>query len=177
MSGGKRAPAKSNAAAPSISQFERGARTAKLTPQAGKAAVKGQYRTAMAARAGHTFTDSVDIDTDFQVPEPSSVRWDYGLGLITAAGEELAVWVEPHPASGSGEVQKMIDKLAWLRAKLAISEFKELHRLTHMSAGSSANPFRWLAMTGAICIRPGSAEARRLALKGLGLPARHLVLP
>jgi hypothetical protein len=177
MSGGKRATSKPTTAAPPISQFDRGARTAKLTPHAGKAAVKGQYRAAMVARAGHAFTNSVDIDSDFLIAEPSSVRWDYGLGLKTAAGDELAVWVEPHPASGSGEVQKMIDKLAWLRAKLAHTEFKELHRLTHMGTGSSTNPFRWLAITGAICIRPGSSEARRLALKGLSLPARHLVLP
>ena len=176
MSGRKRAAAKP-ITAPLVSQFDQGARTAKLTPQAGKAAVKGQYRAAMVARSGHALTDSVDIDTDFQDAEPSSVRWDYGLGLKSVAGHELAVWVEPQPASGSGEVRKMIDKLAWLKVKLANTEFKELHRLTHMSPGSSANPFRWLAMTGAICIRPGSAEARRLALKGLGLPARHLVLP
>ena len=177
MSGGKRASAKSTVATPSTSQFEQGARTARLTPHAGKAAVKGRYRSAMVARAGHAFTTSVDIDTDFQAAEPSSVRWDYGLGLKNAAGHELAVWVEPHPASGSGEVQRMIDKLAWLRAKLANAEFKELHRLTHTSNSGSANPFRWLAMTGAICIRPGSAEARRLALKGLGPPSRRLELP
>lgn len=162
---------------PTNSQFERAARAAALTAHVGKAAVKGQYRAVMAAREGYSFTDSVDIDTDLQPIEPGTVRWDYGLGLRDSAGHELAVWVEPHPASGSGEVQRMIDKLEWLKAKLARTEFAELRRLTEVTIGREAHPFRWLAMTGAISIRPGSSEARRLALKGLGLPTRHLVLP
>ena len=93
--------------------------------------------------------------------------------MRSEAGQELLVWLEAHPASSTGEVQKMLDKLAWLKAKLAQPDFDGLRTLEH-----KVSAYRWLAMTGAIRILPNSRrEARRLAQAGLSSPQRHVELP
>jgi len=135
-------------------------------------AVKTAYRAGLALRPGHRYTVSVDLDGHFSGIEANAARWDYGIGCVGETGKESVVWVEAHPASSTGEVQKMLDKLAWLRSKLDLPEFVPLKKLAHEGA-----PFRWLAMTGAVRILPNSHEARRLARAGLSSPQRRIDLP
>ncbi len=159
-----------------VSEFENAAGAAGLTTSVGKSAVKNQYQSGIAVGPGVRFTASLDIDTAFQTSEPQASRWDYGLGLQKKGSGEMAVWIEPHPASSHSEVSKIIAKLDWLEAKLALPAFKDLKRLTEKSAQAGILRFHWLAMTGDNRIRPGSTEARMLSKRGLRLPSRHLVL-
>ncbi len=158
------------------SQFESAATAAGLKAMPGKSAVKGQYQAGITCGPGLSFNASVDIDQGYQAAEPQANRWDYGLGLKTRKGDEFAVWVEPHPASSTSEVAKIMAKLDWLEHKLAQPDFKGLDTLTQKSAQADVPRFHWLAMTGAIRIRPGSREAALLSRRGLRLPSRHLVL-
>jgi hypothetical protein len=158
------------------SEFESAATAAGLKAFPGKSAVKSLYQPGIAIGPGLSFTASVDIDLACQAAEPQANRWDYGLGLRDQKGEEFAVWIEPHPASSTGEVAKIIAKLDWLERKLAQPGFKGLKALTQKSAQANVPRFHWLAMTGDIRIRPGSREAALLSKRGLRLPSRHLVL-
>lgn len=158
------------------SEFEGAATAAGLKVLPGKSAVKGQYQPGIAVGPGLSFTASVDIDLDCQAAEPQANRWDYGLGLRNQKGEEFAVWIEPHPASSTGEVAKIIAKLDWLERKLAQPGFKDLKALTQKSAQADVPRFHWLAMTGDIRIRAGSREAALLSKRGLRIPSRHLLL-
>jgi hypothetical protein len=158
------------------SAFERAASTAGLTASKGKGAVKHQYQAGIASGASLKFTGSVDIDEECRVTEPESHRWDYGLGLQRNGESEFAVWVEPHPASSTGEIAKIIAKLDWLERKLERPEFKDLEALTRRAAQAGVFRFHWLAMTGDIRIRPGSREAAVLSKRGLRLPTRYLAL-
>ena len=166
------APRRSSRPAPTVSAFEQAAQVAGLQAQPGLGAIKAEYRAGIALRSGHRHTASLDIDASFLTAEPTSPRWDYSIGIRSGAGQELLVWLEAHPASSTGEVQKMLDKLAWLRAKLAHPDFASMHALT-----PKVSAYRWLAMTGAIRILPNSREARRLAQAGLSPPQRHVELP
>ena len=175
MTGPKRA-ASSVPATKKLTAFELASVKAGLTVQPGKRAVKNEYRGGVTVRAAHKFLASVDLDTDLKGKEPGAHRWDYGLGLIDRRGDESAWWIEPHPASSTGEVSTMLAKLEWLTTTLKTPEFAKLQALTD-AARLKGIAFRWLAMSGAICIRPGSSQARRLALRGLATPTRHVVLP
>ncbi len=158
------------------SAFACAARTAGLTASKGKSAVKHQYQAGITNGPSLKFTGSVDMDESCRVAEPESHRWDYGLGIQRNSESEFAVWVEPHPASSTGEVSKIIAKLDWLERKLGQPEFKDLKALTSRAAQAGVLRFHWLAMTGDIRIRPGSREAAMLSKRGLRLPTRHLVL-
>lgn len=158
--------------APPVSAFEQAAQIAGMQTQPGLGAVKAEYRAGVALRSGHRHTASLDMDASFLPAEPASPRWDYGIGIRSQTGQELLVWLEAHPASSTGEVQKMLDKLAWLKAKLAQPDFDGMRTLTPQGSA-----YRWLAMTGAIRILPNSREARRLAQAGLSSPQRHVELP
>ena len=158
------------------SGFERAASTAGLTASKGKGAVKHQYQAGIASGASLKFTGSVDMDEACRAAEPESHRWDYGLGLQRNGESEFAVWVEPHPASSTGEIAKIIAKLDWLERKLERPEFKDLEALTRRAAQAGVFRFHWLAMTGDIRIRPGSREAAVLSKRGLRLPTRYLAL-
>ena len=45
---------------------------------------------------------------------PNAERWDYGIGLSAPKNTERVLWLEPHHA-GSGQTDKVIKKLQWLR--------------------------------------------------------------
>jgi hypothetical protein len=147
-----------------------------LAPQPGKQALKSSHREAVQLAAGASFSGSVDIDTHFEPTEGNTRRWDYGLGVL--AGKALAYWIEPHPASSTGEAKVMLEKLDWLRGKLGSASFEALLRMTEAALEASGEtPFRWVATTGEISINRGSREARLIAAKGLAFPARSLRLP
>ena len=173
---GRKAKNTTTPAPANTSAFERAATIAGLTASKGKGAVKHQYQAGITCGPLVKFTGSVDIDEGCRVAEPESHRWDYGLGLQRNGESEFAVWVEPHPASSTGEVAKIIAKLDWLERKLERPEFKDLKALTRRSAQAGVLRFHWLAMTGDIRIRPGSREAAILTKRGLRLPTRYLAL-
>lgn len=160
------------------SAFENASVKAGIPHLNGKAAIQAVSRSRIECSPDMAFTHSVDLDSHFQASEPGSARWDYGVGVKHRSGQELAFWIEPHPASSTGEVQKMLDKLAWLKAKLARPEFSEFKSLSDATALKGITPFRWqTTVDGAIRITANSKEARQLALKGLSMPTRHVSLP
>ena len=158
--------------------FTQAATRAGLTTHAGKRAVQGVYQRGVNVKAGFAHTQSIDLDAHFAAVEPHAMRWDYGLGLRTTAGVEMAVWLEPHPASSSSEVNRILSKLTWLKAKLDSASFSGLRALRDVAAQHGKFPYRWLVtQTGGISIAPNSKEAKRLALAGLDQPRRQVRLP
>lgn len=155
--------------------FMAAATAAGLDPKVGKTAVKGEYRPSIVSGSTASLAGSVDVDLTFENSEPNAARWDYGLG-VRKGSEEMAFWVEAHPASSTGEVGRMLQKLEWLKSKLGEPTFASLSALTRQAQEAGA-AFRWLARTGDIRIRPGSREANLLAQRGLAFPKRHVVLP
>lgn len=162
-------------AKPAVSQFVAAATLAGLPVQPGKGALDSSYRP-MVDTSAATFTASVDMDLAFLASEPQSPRWDYGIGIAEAGNIEKAFWLEPHPASSTGEVQRMLAKLDWLKEKLALPQFSDLRQLTQRASAAGNPVYIWLH-SGANRILPNSREARLLASKGLSLPRRHITLP
>lgn len=155
--------------------FEAVAVAAGLPAMAGLNAVQGTYRSSISASTGAVFSGSVDMDQHFLVSEPHANRWDYGAG-VNKGDTEMAFWIEPHPASSTGEVDVMLRKLVWLKGKLGQTPYAQLRARTDHAATSGYVPYRWLA-SGSIRIRAGSAEALRLAKAGLAMPTRRVALP
>ena len=142
-----------------------------LDGKPGKKAVKAEYRDQLVLGGTASFTGSVDLDEHFKEPEPHANRWDYGVGFNT--GIDFALWIEPHPASGSGEVAVMIRKLEWLEVKLKKAEFRDLAELTRSARENDVIPFRWL-YKGKTSFRVGGKEEKQLAQKGMRLPERRI---
>lgn len=160
-----------------ISGFDSAAGDAGLVPKAGKEAVEGSYRAQIQVTKGGVFTGSVDVDGHFRPTEPQSHRWDYGIGIQLTNGQELVCWVEPHPASSTGQVSKMLEKLAWLKSKLDTPAFKKLKDMTQAS-GHTGSPYFWLRTVSGECrISANSKEARLLALHGMRMPTQQVALP
>ena len=157
------------------SQFKNAAAVAGIETRAGKAAIKAEYRAAVSIASPWRHTESVDLDAHFEKSEPNASRWDYGIG-VAHGDTELIVWVEPHPASSTGEVKRMVEKVLWLKGKLNLPAFAQLRRLTDATVKSKRSPYRWLH-SGALQIARGSKEARTLAMAGIDFPARQLKLP
>lgn len=157
------------------SQFKQAALRAGIEPQSGKRAIKGEHRSAVSVSPPWTHTESVDLDAHFEKSEPNACRWDYGLG-VGRDGAELVIWVEPHPASSTGEVKRLVEKVKWLKCKLRLPEFKQLKDLTDATTTEGHIPYRWLH-SGSLQIIRGSKEARTLALAGIDFPARQVKLP
>lgn len=159
----------------SDSRFSQAVLAAGLEPLEGKTAIKGEYRARVDASAGSRFVGSVDMDAAFVASEAQASRWDYGVG-IHKDGQELAFWIEPHPASSTSEVGRMLRMLDWIESKLREPAYSDLRRLTGF-ARRTGLAFHWLAMTGAIRIVPNSQQAKQLAMRGLSQPRRYLRLP
>ncbi len=94
-------------------------------------------------------------------------RWDYGIGL-GLEHRVFVIWVEVHRAD-TGEVDKVIEKLKWLKAWLR-NEAPELYQMT------PENAFYWVSANG-VDITSNSAQARRLFSAGLTMPTHVLKVP
>jgi hypothetical protein len=151
------------------------AERAGVAARSGKGAIKAEYRAAIFATPPWTHTESIDLDAHFEHGEPNACRWDYGVGIKHGTVEFL-VWVEPHPASSTGEVKRLVDKVNWLRTKLNTPAFKELSTLTDATVTAGYSAYRWLH-AGALQIARGSKEARALARAGVGFPSRQIKMP
>jgi hypothetical protein len=109
--------------------FPSAAQSAGLTAKVGKRAIENRYRSNIEATNGISITYSVEIDSAFVANEPNASRWDYGVGL-SKGNKILAVWVESHGATSTGEVDKMIAKLNWLKGKLCTRQWADLRALS-----------------------------------------------
>ncbi len=156
------------------SAFATSAISAGLQPQSGKSAVPQTYRPMIEAATGIKLTESVDIDAAFAVAEPNDPRWDYGVG-VEAGQQERAYWVEPHPASSTSEVDRMLKKVAWLQNKLKQSSFAGLDKLTKATRATGQTAFIW-TYSGDNRIPRDSQLARRLQREGLTMPCRKIEL-
>lgn len=58
-------------------------------------------------------TGSLALDDVLKAAFPNANRWDYGIGLPAAKGEQV-LWLEVHHAA-SGETDRVIRKLQWLK--------------------------------------------------------------
>jgi hypothetical protein len=158
------------------SAFEAAARRAGLPVEPGKGALLRHDKEVLGAKHTKTkFTASVNIDAAFLASEPNHCRWDYGVGIKPDGENEFALWVEPHPASSTGEVKKLLAKLDWLQAKLDRPEFEPLKALTAECARQGHHRFHWVSPSH-VSIRPGSPEANMLAKRGLGMPTKRVVI-
>lgn len=158
------------------SEFSRACDVADVIHAVGKTAVHRTYRDGIVVAKGHGHTHSSDFDECHRVEHPQEHRWDYGLG-ISCGKSELAIWVEAHPASSTGEVSVMLAKLAWLQGLLKVRKYKALRDMTAATVSAGFLAYRWLAQTGTITVTPGSKEAKRLAAAGLAAPRRIVQLP
>lgn len=157
------------------SQFEKAAALAGIATQSGKGAIKAEYRAAIVTTPPWTHTKSIDLDAHFAKDEPHACRWDYGAGIKQGA-VELLVWIEPRPASSTGEVKRVVEKIKWLKEKLNSPAFRELSNLTDATVEKGHDAYRWLH-AGSLQIVRGSKEARALAQAGIAFPSRQLKLP
>jgi hypothetical protein len=178
MSRSKRSAATSpkaqQATATQTSEFAAASAAAGLTSQAGKGAIDPAYRAMIEPATDARLTHSVDIDTAFSRSEANATRWDYGIGVEAGQGER-AYWIEPHPASSTGEVDKMLQKLAWLKQKLSLPAYAGLKKLTGKTQASGNTAFIW-TYSGDNRIRPDSPLARKLRHAGLSMPCRRMEL-
>lgn len=154
-----------------MTEFLDAANAAGLNGKDGKQAIKTKYRGQVSVKDNAEFSGSVDLDEHFKATEPNDNRWDYGVGFNV--GHEFALWIEPHPASSSGEIAVMIKKLEWLKAKLQTPDFQGLADLTRAAKEKGEIPFRWL-YTGRMSFRRGSKQDKQLAQKGLKFPQRSI---
>ena len=72
----------------------------------------------------------------------------------------------------------MIRKLDWLKSKLKSPGYEDLAALTEAARtmivkNEKVYPFRWV-YKGKTSFRKGGSEAKKLALKGMGLPERSI---
>lgn len=105
---------------------------------------------------------SIDIDTACKHEDPLSDRWDYCIGYLN-----LAYFIEVHPAS-PGEVQKMIQKLNWLKKWL-----KE--KAPALDAIKAAHPYHWVHTAAGSTILPTSREYKLASTHGI-VPKREFAL-
>lgn len=160
------------------SKFSEAALRAGLHAFGGKSAIDSTYRDQILARDNHKYTASIDLDKHFVEQESNQQRWDYGVGIQTPIGVEMAFWIEPHPASSTRNVTEMIGKLRWLKMKLQLPHFGGLRELRDEAVSRADFPYRWLVThRGSIRVLPQSKAARQLAKAGLDQPRRTLRLP
>jgi hypothetical protein len=110
-------------------------------------------------------TGSLNLDAAVAQLCPNAARWDYGIGIKKTETTDKAIWVEVHPADAH-QVQKMIEKRAWLRNWLE-NRAPDLMALTQ---GDS--PYVWVASSG-VSFQQTSPQAKRLALEGITFPREH----
>jgi len=154
--------------------FQRAASNAGLSAKPGKGAIKARYRSLVEGKGTSTITHSIDLDGAFEEQESHANRWDYGMGMVQKR-THMAVWIELHSATSTGEVERVLQKLGWLRAKLA--DWHDLSALAQNEQKRGIQQFWWLVpRNGKMCFRSGSREAKQLAQSGMGMPVRKITL-
>jgi len=108
---------------------------------------------------------SLNLDAALAGLYPGQPRWDYGIGIKKTEFTDKAVWVEVHPADAN-QVQKMIDKLTWLKNWLN-NRARDLMTITENDF-----PYVWVA-SGRVSFQRTSPQAKRLALAGITFAGEH----
>ena len=109
---------------------------------------------------------SICLDDALKKMYPQAPRWDYGVGLEKEQ-KVLAIWVEVHPARSGGDVQSLLAKAHWLKARL--QESPKLQSMTQ-------KPFHWVA-SGTVKIPKTGSWRRQLSQNGIRFPRQRLRLP
>lgn len=154
--------------------FSDAATSAGLRTSTGKDAIERRYRSCIETAPGLAISHSVNIDDAYLKTEPQSSRWDYGIGLVEN-NRHFAIWIEPHGAASTHEVERVLHKLSWVKAKLRSRDWFELNSLTEASKERGLQQFWWL-VPGTVCFNAGSKEGKRLAQAGMRMPTKKVTL-
>jgi len=87
----------------------------KSTCKAGLGGLKAADAAHVTASASRSLLGSADVDAALKAADPQGARWDYVIGLRKGA-QDVACWVEVHPASGGKNANEIEQKLDWLKA-------------------------------------------------------------
>lgn len=128
--------------------------------QSGLQALKNEHHECITCRTPRLIAGSVDVDAALRASLPTAPRWDYAIGVTRDRKTDAVIWIEVHPASSTGEVKTMLNKLAWLKAWIAgeAPDFESMPR-----------EYVWVA-TGRVSIPAHSPQRRLLASQGLQFP-------
>jgi len=133
--------------------------------QAGIQALSAIDRDKLSFTNTRKISGSLNLDAAVAELYPNAPRWDYGIGIKKTEGSDKAIWVEVHPADAN-QVQKMIDKLGWLKNWLN-NRARDLMTITENDV-----PYVWVA-SGHVSFQRASPQAKRLALAGIRFPMEH----
>jgi hypothetical protein len=131
----------------------------------GLQAIRERDRGRLSCSDPRRLAGSVNLEEALKPQDPNEPLWDYGVGFSLSRTDDLAFWIEVHPAS-SLHVDEVLGKLAWLQSWLR-KDGKPLRPLR--------SRFCWLA-TGQVSFTRQSPQAKKLAQKGLEFPVKHLPL-
>ncbi len=131
----------------------------------GLQALRPSDRKKIDCEDNRSLADSVCLDDALIRKYPQAARWDYGIGL--KKGQHVqAFWVEVHPARSGEDVQSIVDKAKWLKAR--IKESPDLWAMTH-------TPYHWIA-SGKVKIPRSGRWSRLLKKHGVCHPQEKLWL-
>jgi hypothetical protein len=133
--------------------------------QAGIQALSAIDRDKLSFTNTRKISGSLNLDAAVTELYPNAPRWDYGIGIKKTEGNDKAIWVEVHPADAN-QVQKMIDKLSWLKNWLN-NRARDLMAITENDV-----PYVWVA-SGHVSFQKTSPQAKKLALAGITFPREH----
>ena len=131
----------------------------------GLRALRSADRKRILCEDARSLDGSVCLDDALINKYPQAARWDYGIGLKKGR-RVLAIWVEVHPARSGKDVQSMLAKVDWLKARLQKSS--DLCSMTHA-------PYRWVA-SGKVKIPKRGRWPRLLNENGICYPQETLRL-
>jgi len=110
---------------------------------------------------------SVDVESCLKASRPFHRQWDYAIGYQpTNLAEEVVYWIEVHPAN-PGEVNVVLEKLAWLRTWLE-------NNGAHLNSMKRA--YVWIS-SGTTSFSQRSPQARRMAQARLRHAGGFLRIP
>ena len=135
--------------------------------RSGLGALRGADRQHIDAKNTRRLTGSVDLDTCLEESCPNDPRWDYGIGhRPTNLNSETVYWVEVHPGN-AGEVNALLQKLAWLKVWLKNSA---------PALDGMRREFIWVS-SGKTSFTLSAPQQKRFALQGLQHKGRVFRIP
>ena len=137
--------------------------------QVGLEALLERDRNRLSCQDTRKITGSLHLDAAVAQLYPNVARWDYGIGIKKTELIDKAIWVEVHPADAN-QVQKIIDKLTWLKNWL------NNNAPTLMNITGNDSPYVWVS-SGSVSFQRNSPQTKRLALAGIAFPQKHYRIP
>lgn len=122
----------------------------------------GSYSTKIEVEDSQLIDGSLDIDSSVKKLYPEDARWDYAISY-----NGKVYFVEIHPAM-TGEVTKILEKLAWLKQWLR-------QQAPLINKIKAEVPYHWVQVSNCTILST-SPQYRRLAAAGL-FPKRKCKLP